>query len=592
MTERGGRIYYVTPSLMTGGLLLGALSAVAHHLFYNSPHYSVVASQSHQQWSIRIGTVLAFLVRTCLVASAGLAYTQLLWYTLRSRSVTLGGIDSLFDVTTNLWALASREVWVGGLVIPLTALVLWSLPLVALVTPSTLTVQLDQQPNASTISAPVPSIEYGRYGSFADWSHDTGWVSPSYRLSTLLSTVASGGSILPIAAPYPNSSYTLEFFGPTLSCGEPSVNASALQDLVQHYDINNGLFPLYVGFVPSIGFGDLEAHVLSGLNATLYPSSSSFGTADGDFNTIYDHARLYLVITQSTVVECGLYNSSYIVNFSFNNGHQDIQIKNISRLNGVFASFSLLPCEDAGVCNSESYDPATVAYMGIMVALGDLVVGELFQSSWSGAVYLAKTKITSTVLMQAIEMQGLGQPSPLSIANMTLSEAMEQVVVNATLSLFSDSFFLQNSTSAAHNIITIFSPQNIYKYDPFNLFLAYGVGILSALAITVIGLACIWTSSNCYSNAFSTILRTTRSPELDAAVTPMDTQGTEPMPKSLAQVRVIFHQRCIRPEPGEDQAAFKVIHLPGAQKETPSPALAARWSLDSLLLNSSVEEST
>jgi hypothetical protein len=53
--------------------------------------------------------------------------------------------------------------------------------------------------------------------------------------------------------------------------------------------------------------------------------------------------------------------------------------------------------------------------------------------------------------METINLQSIlsadpydsGIKEPLSIANMTTSEALEQIVKNATLSLFSDSYFLQ-----------------------------------------------------------------------------------------------------------------------------------------------------
>ena len=90
-----------------------------------------------------------------------------------------------------------------------------------------------------------------------------------------------------------------------------------------------------------------------------------------------------------------------------------------------------------------------MAYTSILDALGNILIGYLADYG-KGAIYPQRTQIMSTVLMGSMELQGSlgaskgtnGLVEQLSIANMTLSEALEQIVLNATLSLFSDSYFL------------------------------------------------------------------------------------------------------------------------------------------------------
>ena len=90
-----------------------------------------------------------------------------------------------------------------------------------------------------------------------------------------------------------------------------------------------------------------------------------------------------------------------------------------------------------------------MAYTSILDALGNILIGYLADYG-KGAIYPQGTQITSTVLMEIIELQGSlgaskgtnGLVEQLSIANMTLSEALGQIVLNATLSLCSDSYFL------------------------------------------------------------------------------------------------------------------------------------------------------
>jgi hypothetical protein len=51
-------VRFLLPSLMFGGILLGTLVAVAHHLFYQSLNGRIVHSDNQQQWFLRIGTGL------------------------------------------------------------------------------------------------------------------------------------------------------------------------------------------------------------------------------------------------------------------------------------------------------------------------------------------------------------------------------------------------------------------------------------------------------------------------------------------------------------------------------------------------------
>ena len=119
------KAHWAVPSLMISGLLCGVAFALGHHFFYASLDSRIVQSNTEQEWNIRIGTGMAFLVKTCLTAAAGFAYTQLLWTTLRSRHATLEGVDAMFSVTTSAWEFLSVELWRKGFGLVLMAGILW-----------------------------------------------------------------------------------------------------------------------------------------------------------------------------------------------------------------------------------------------------------------------------------------------------------------------------------------------------------------------------------------------------------------------------------------------------------------------------------
>jgi hypothetical protein len=322
----------------------------------------------------------------------------------------------------------------------------------------------------------IPSIDYGSIEAqkFAilNSAGPPGYVGPAQRVVRLMASITSQGSILQIAAPYPNCTYSIPFYGPSLSCGPTTTgNASFQEDvwkLINNYTCPqgtcHGIDPFYIGFVPQYSGTTLSDAALIGLNMTLNsPNDIQSGSENADSGTTLDqvstdHARFYATTLKAgatsnggvnginypasayETIECGLYNSSYVVNFTFNNGLQYITVTNITQLNGVDSNQWFRQCGlDEGTCSG----PA-MAYYSIMDTLNNQMIG-LLETLEYGQPLSIRTQITNTVLMETTEIQdniGAGYRQPLSIANSTLGEALEKSVLNATLSLFSDSYFL------------------------------------------------------------------------------------------------------------------------------------------------------
>jgi hypothetical protein len=101
----------------------------------------------------------------------------------------------------------------------------------------------------------------------------------------------------------------------------------------------------------------------------------------------------------------------------------------------------------------------------------------------------------------------------------------------------------QNSTAASRGPITYSSAQNAFQYEPRSLFIAYGTGLLLSSVIVIFGLLCIKSASASYETCFSTILRTTRNPDLDTIVPAAETTGAEPLSKQLSNVRLVLRRQ-------------------------------------------------
>lgn len=111
--------------LMAGGLTLGTVTAVGHHVFATKFNGQAVNSTDQQERYSTVVTGLAFLTRAFLTASAGLAYTQLLWYILRSKTFSLAGADAIFSVVKDLWSFFNWELWSNGSSLVVMAIVVW-----------------------------------------------------------------------------------------------------------------------------------------------------------------------------------------------------------------------------------------------------------------------------------------------------------------------------------------------------------------------------------------------------------------------------------------------------------------------------------
>ncbi len=85
-----------------------------------------------------------------------------------------------------------------------------------------------------------------------------------------------------------------------------------------------------------------------------------------------------------------------------------------------------------------------------------------------------------------------------------------------------------------------------YYYKPWNLWLAYGVAILSASLCVLTGIMSLYKNGYSYNNTFSTVLRTTRGRDLDELVDRaevIDARGANPLPEQISKARIVFKER-------------------------------------------------
>ncbi len=85
----------------------------------------MVHSESQQIWVVRIGTGLAYLVKTALGGAIGVVFTQLIWMTLRRKAMKIETIDSIFAVQGDLTAFLNRDLLLHAKILAILAAITW-----------------------------------------------------------------------------------------------------------------------------------------------------------------------------------------------------------------------------------------------------------------------------------------------------------------------------------------------------------------------------------------------------------------------------------------------------------------------------------
>ena len=106
-------------------LVLSLLTAVTHHLFYFSLHHRKVFAGNRQQWPVRIGAGLTFLTVALSNIAVGAAFSQYVWTTLRTKTLSLRGTDHLFALMTDATGLFSKEIITRAKSVATLALLAW-----------------------------------------------------------------------------------------------------------------------------------------------------------------------------------------------------------------------------------------------------------------------------------------------------------------------------------------------------------------------------------------------------------------------------------------------------------------------------------
>ncbi|KAL4997220.1 hypothetical protein BDV10DRAFT_170108 [Aspergillus recurvatus] len=513
------------PTLMVGLVTCGAMLSMGHHFYYRSFADTLVASSDQQTWAIRIGTGFAFLIKSCLVSAVGTAAVQVTWATLRRKSVKLSGIDGMFAVLSSPLAFLTPDLWLHAKTLTLLAIASWLIPLTAIVTPATLYVVA--LPSWQRTELPVPSVSFDE--SF--WSGEVTFEgagrinSPSPDISRLFTVTASSMQVLPVSAPFVRAFYNVTFWGPSYKCQRLS------EALLEIPGMSQALWDSEVGNVTGWSERIYLGVAPPDLNNTLFVWTA------GNNPLWNDNA------TQPTELVCQLWNTSYVVDLHFDESVQTLTPLSIDHV--AYSNWS----ENAGSVSLIQDGGPTVngGFYVTHMLFSSLIKGETLIGS-TGAVWenmtsqttLARMSIAQTGLFACPEMwntsayaYSYGNVSTTSCRNRTLARAIEDLSHNFTYSLL--------SLNAANTTVTVtdLTFRNFYQYSKEYLLLAYMTALGVTVACTIVGFFALRGNGVSQNTWFSSVLMTTRNPELDRLAVG-HCLGSEPLKMEIGKVRLQF----------------------------------------------------
>jgi len=465
--------------------VIGILAAVGHHLFYRSlagtqapdpnDRYKIIYKSyvSKQEVNIIGGTALAFLVKSALGTAISMAYVQLFWKTLMQSThrTTLSMVDTTFSVLTSILSLSKVWTWWRYPQLFGIAAIAALLPLASIVTPATLTIVQKQITPPQTAPSQVPNVGFASL-NYVDYMTPPPsaevpavyfYTGPSKAAFDIVQAVAAQGSVAAITPPAINTSWTVGFNGPALTCSDvpeqqsmamklnilnATSNITALQTCLSYgflawtaigtgpddlstvpfYSTDNITYTLSTSGSNPISFNIPAILYMAALPSAIEVVEDQAGARTKFCNVssiMGSQSQLDVLGENSTFIQCELVNASYSVSFDYRNGGQAVEVNTSI----ISANQSLFPISSVfgpsltgwdGITPVDTSDgvPApyvdatileTLSYQAIMQSFLTQILGSVSLRDL-GAVDYLDTAIINTALMQAPELNFLTQP--------------------------------------------------------------------------------------------------------------------------------------------------------------------------------------
>ncbi|KAL0634978.1 hypothetical protein Q9L58_006096 [Maublancomyces gigas] len=519
-------------------LLLGIIAAVLHHVFYITLHYQNAGAESRQRWVSRIGAGLAFLCYTCFVAALTISRDQVVWMTLREDSFTLRQIDALFGASSGPLHLFHRDIFRRARTATFMALIIYIIPLTAILTPSSITVQ------PSSKQLPIPCV--GRSVRYKMDNESTAILDPLGYAFPIARTrrgdydgPTDWGRSSAMAAAYSwNESYY--HFGvdacpkqticrynttvmlPGMTCaitdqgqGKISTWAPPLtwSDHFDNLTVEAGKYPIFLAQRDHNNTGALWV-------AHTWPSTKPNDT---------DIVSWGLILCRNAITRYTLTTTFISRTGALYKEPKSERREHLQYVDGIIAA--LPPKIRTYDLNIAFFDVAAELLEGSMVA--DLVV-----ENFGGLVNSMNTTRTKANSI-------FGYRLTTGVTSDVLVDLME--VISYNMASIPPLFHGGEGSATINTMCDVYG--SVYRYKPLQLLVTYGAAAFATTIMVIFGVGALGVNGGVLNGSFSTIFFATRNPTLDRIVIEASIDGT-PSSRDLNQVKMRFGELATHPAEG------------------------------------------
>lgn len=506
-------IHWYTPVTIVLLLVLGIASATAHHFFYSHLHDETVGDEGRQRWVFWIGSSLGFFTKVSFTSVLAISRTQWVWVTLRKKSMTLGGIDALFGVSSDLTFFKNYDMLRHAKFATVMAIMMWIFPLTAILTPGTISVAtvpqiselpctvrtvlfpFDQNSTATLLAGNDTSVIFNTgIWSFTEPPQFV-WSSITDRVLTWSSysgTIKRQPNLLPPTDKTPPEStlpqicdysctYTVEFLGPAITCSD-----------VTSWDEMD--FPWY--------------NPLDFMSGTLYRATAIPGELIVGVN-----------ITSLAIVDCRKSIVRYTV-------QQVIQNRTFNEPIILAVGQTQYP-----VPQMDPVFPETVHLVNDVLFS---IIQKTLQGNSTQNVPIV-SEVTQTTFYDAMLKD-----------SSTVGLMVERMAHTMAVSLIAFDYITQNDARGILDVAafedtmcTSTKIRTVYIYSAQTLIIVYSISVAAAVWMALAGFVALGRNGVASNRSVSAIIRTTRNPTLDRSIGG-SCLGGDPMPKELEKLELQF----------------------------------------------------
>lgn len=286
--------------------------------------------------------------------------------TLKRRPVSVLALDVAFQADQTILSLLNPEFVSKMRIVALLSLIAWfvcfkvnlfhyslmtrCLPLPSLVTPGTILILPHY--NSTAVQQNVSRLDYSTYAQanlssvsvLFNNTNNALFLGPRTLISRLSTATATLGSILPMSGPFPISSYSLDFYGPSINCSQAPPETAIIIDALRNQSIasyNGTIREIknnYYAFVPDFsGAGD-TSRLDNGVKLVSTTRQQQPANASNQLWMVY--SRYIWDESGNQGVEdyfsvCKLYNTSYHAEITFNQTLQNVIATNQEQLDEI-----------------------------------------------------------------------------------------------------------------------------------------------------------------------------------------------------------------------------------------------------------------